>query len=74
MAAPLQADPEDRPRWVDRIENPYLHGVHAPTIHQTTAFDLEVEGELPADLYGAYVRNGPNPVSKMREPRFMMTS
>lgn len=53
--------PPDRPRWVDRIENPYLRGVHAPTVHETTASDLEVEGELPDGLEGIYVRNGPNP-------------
>jgi carotenoid cleavage dioxygenase-like enzyme len=61
MPAP-RSDPADRPVWVDRIDNPYLHGVHAPTVHETTAFELEVEGELPADLDGAYVRNGPNQV------------
>jgi len=55
-------DPEDRPRWVDDVPNPYLHGIHAPTVHETTAYALEVEGELPGDLYGAYVRNGPNQV------------
>jgi carotenoid cleavage dioxygenase len=56
------SDPGDRPAWVDAIANPYLHGIHAPTVHETTAFALEVEGELPADLHGAYVRNGPNQV------------
>ncbi len=55
-------DPPDRPAWVDRSDNPYLHGIYAPTLHETTAFDLEVEGELPEDLWGAYVRNGPNSV------------
>jgi carotenoid cleavage dioxygenase len=53
---------------VDRVDNPYLHGIHAPTIHETAAFDLEVEGELPADLCGAYVRNGPNPVFQPINP------
>src|SRR5262245_18549299 len=62
------SEPADRPAWVDRIANPYLHGVHAPTVHETTAFDLEVVGELPADLYGAYVRNGPNQVFEPRNP------
>jgi carotenoid cleavage dioxygenase len=55
-------DPADRPSWVDTIDNPYLHGIYAPVTAETTAHDLEVEGELPRDLYGAYVRNGPNPV------------
>jgi len=56
------AEPTDRPAWVDGIENPYLHGIHAPSVHETTAVELEVEGELPEDLDGAYVRNGPNQV------------
>ena len=60
-AAPIP-DPADRPAWVDRVDNPYLHGIHAPTVHETTALELEVEGELPEDLDGAYVRNGPNSV------------
>jgi len=55
-------DPADRPSWVDAVDNPYLHGIHAPTVHETTACELAVEGELPAELFGAYVRNGPNQV------------
>lgn len=46
----------DAPTWTARVGNPYLHGIHGPVVHETTAIDLEVEGELPADLYGAYVR------------------
>lgn len=52
--------PADAPAWVAGVENPYLRGFHAPIAHEMTAEDLIVEGELPADLYGAYVRNGPN--------------
>jgi carotenoid cleavage dioxygenase len=53
----------DAPAWTAEVENPYLRGIHAPTVHETTAVDLRVvEGELPRDLYGAYVRNGPNSV------------
>ena len=56
-------DPQDRPAWVDEIDNPYLHGIYTPTIHETTAHHHQVvEGEIPAGLYGAYLRNGPNPV------------
>ncbi len=57
-----EPDPDDRPRWTDRFANPYLHGIHAPSVHETTAEELEVKGELPADLFGAFVRNGPNAV------------
>ena len=41
--------------------NPYLHGPYAPTHDEVTLDDLEVTGEIPDDLNGVYVRNGPNP-------------
>jgi len=65
MSTPAEkrpVDPADRPAWVDAIDNPYLHGIHAPVSDEATAFDLPVEGELPLELFGAYVRNGPNQV------------
>ena len=56
-------DPVDRPTWVDGIENPYLHGPYTPVVSEITTVDLSVgAGEIPNDLYGAYLRNGPNPV------------
>jgi len=42
-------------------QNPYLHGAYAPIDKESEFVDLEVIGELPADLSGVYVRNGPNP-------------
>ena len=39
----------------------YLSGNYAPVEHEVTALDLAVIGELPADLSGRYLRNGPNP-------------
>lgn len=62
LAPPAPHDPPDIPAWVARVDNPYLHGIHAPTVHETTTSELPVTGELPADLCGAYVRNGPNQV------------
>ncbi|GAA3245191.1 carotenoid oxygenase family protein [Pseudonocardia petroleophila] len=41
-------------------DNPYLLGVHAPVRDEITAEDLEVIGEIPRDLNGVYLRNGPN--------------
>ncbi|MYW06592.1 carotenoid oxygenase family protein [Streptomyces sp. SID3343] len=41
-------------------ENPYLLGVHAPVVDEISADDLEVIGEIPRDLNGVYLRNGPN--------------
>lgn len=60
-------DPADRPTWVDGIDNPYLHGPYTPVTSEITAVDLQVlAGEVPKDMYGAYMRQGPNPVFKPR--------
>lgn len=40
--------------------SPYLTGDYAPVDREVTAEALTVEGELPRDLFGSYVRNGPN--------------
>ena len=40
----------------------YVSGALAPVMEEVTLDDLEVTGELPADLDGRYVRNGPNPI------------
>ena len=52
----------DAPQWIYELDNPYLHGVYAPTTDELHVEDLAVTGTLPADLEGAYFRNGPNPV------------
>ena len=59
---PVGRRPTDAPDWIDTIDNPYLHGVYAPTTREVSADALEVEGELPRDLFGGYFRNGPNSV------------
>jgi carotenoid cleavage dioxygenase len=45
--------------------NPYLEGNFAPVADEITAFGLEVIGELPTDLNGRYLRNGPNPLGEV---------
>ena len=53
--------PEGAPGWIEGIDNPYLHGLFAPTTLEVSADTLRVRaGEIPADLQGAYFRNGPN--------------
>ncbi|WP_438043433.1 carotenoid oxygenase family protein [Sorangium sp. So ce128] len=39
----------------------HLAGAFAPVHEERTDVELEVIGEIPADLRGTYVRNGPNP-------------
>ena len=36
-------------------------GNYAPVTDELTEYDLEVEGAVPAELDGWYLRNGPNP-------------
>jgi carotenoid cleavage dioxygenase len=57
---------DDAPPWIYDLDNPYLHGPYAPTVHELSKSKLPVEGELPGDLVGAYFRNGPNPVFQPR--------
>ncbi len=43
-------------------EHPYRSGPWAPNSVELNAWDLEVEGSLPDDLQGLYVRNTENPL------------
>jgi 8'-apo-carotenoid 13,14-cleaving dioxygenase len=45
--------------------NAYLSENFAPVENEITAFDLPIIGELPKDLNGRYVRNGPNPFGEI---------
>lgn len=42
-------------------DNPFLQGNYAPVHDELDVRDLAVEGEIPTDLSGVYMRNGPNP-------------
>ena len=45
-----------------RTVNPYLHGSFAPTAAEATVGEgFEVIGQVPRDLAGTFLRNGPNP-------------
>ena len=44
-------------------DNPYLAGNLAPVTEEVTAFDLPTTGQIPVDLEGRWLRNGPNPES-----------
>ena len=41
---------------------PYLAGNFAPVTEERTAFDLPVVGQIPEELEGRLLRNGPNPI------------
>jgi carotenoid cleavage dioxygenase len=51
---------EDAPPDVN-ADNPFLKGNFAPVHEEVTAEKLPIIGQLPAELSGMYVRNGPNP-------------
>jgi len=42
--------------------HPYRTGAWRPQTREWTALEMEVEGELPADLNGVYLRNTENPL------------
>jgi len=42
--------------------SPFLRGPYAPVHEEITAYDLPVTGNLPPELDGRYLRNGPNPL------------
>ncbi|WP_018996338.1 carotenoid oxygenase family protein [Hirschia maritima] len=43
-------------------DHPYLNGAWTPNFEEYDADDMEVIGEIPADIDGIYVRNTENPV------------
>jgi carotenoid cleavage dioxygenase-like enzyme len=46
-------------------ENRYLAGNMAPVEHELTSYDLTVTGQIPEELEGRWLRNGPNPVGPL---------
>lgn len=44
-----------------REHGPMLTGPFAPVLTEDVLTDLPVEGQIPKDLNGVYLRNGPNP-------------
>ncbi|WP_435277903.1 carotenoid oxygenase family protein [Rhodococcus yananensis] len=51
----------NRPPPVDTAHHPHLSGVFAPQRDEVDVRGLRVDGVLPDDLHGTYLRNGPNP-------------
>lgn len=49
-------------------ENPFLTGNYGPVPDELTVTDLEVDGRVPAELRGRYLRIGPNPYSPPQGP------
>ncbi len=41
----------------------FLSGIHTPMTQELTLEQLPVQGSIPAELDGCYLRNGPNPVT-----------
>ncbi|MEO1060895.1 MAG: carotenoid oxygenase family protein [Actinomycetota bacterium] len=56
------------PDVVAPATNRYLEANYGPVAEEVTAFDLPVIGELPPELSGRYLRNGPNPAEPPAEP------
>src|SRR3546814_396375 len=52
------------PRATSPVVSPnrWMAGLYAPLPEEVTSYELDVVGELPPELEGRYLRNGPNPV------------
>jgi carotenoid cleavage dioxygenase-like enzyme len=62
MTATVPSPPSPgAPPPVDAAHDPHLSGLFEPVIDEIDAGDLEVVGELPSEMDGMYLRNGPNP-------------
>jgi carotenoid cleavage dioxygenase-like enzyme len=61
-AVPNVDVPERRP-----ADNRYVAGNFASVEQELTAYDLSIVGQIPAELEGRWLRNGPNPVGPMDE-------
>ncbi|HEX7323595.1 MAG TPA: carotenoid oxygenase family protein [Mycobacterium sp.] len=68
LTTPVSATNGSRPLHVAGSKQPpetvfpfFRTGNYAPVPDELTAFDLPVEGAIPAELNGWYLRNGPNP-------------
>ena len=46
----------------------YLSGNYAPVREEVTAYDLPVDGQVPAELSGRLIRVGPNPIAPVEDP------
>jgi 8'-apo-carotenoid 13,14-cleaving dioxygenase len=54
--------------FIMNLPNSYIHyveGNFAPVAEEKTAFDLPIEGQIPAELNGLFLRNGANPIGKL---------
>ena len=62
---PSSHDADGRPaRPRDQTDLPWhLRGNWAPVLDERTDHDLRVDGMIPTELTGTYVRTGPNPAS-----------
>ncbi|MEH6758088.1 MAG: carotenoid oxygenase family protein [Parasphingorhabdus sp.] len=50
--------------------HPYLTGIHKPMTEELTLSQLPVDGEIPPQLDGRYLRIGPNPVTAVDEASY----
>ena len=50
--------------------NPYLQSNFGPVEMESTVSDLQVSGNIPADLMGRFLRNGPNPTGDINTGKY----
>ena len=55
--------------YLQRKKNYYLQGNYAPVKNLISETGLKVTGQIPKDLSGLFVRNGPNPMGAVNEKK-----
>src|SRR5579863_10202183 len=58
---PLKTGLKNTSENANMQNNPYLSGSYAPVKDELEVQSLKITGEIPKDLTGIYMRNGPNP-------------
>ena len=59
----------DQFRLPGMTPNPYLEENYAPVSEQLFESRLQIVGELPKELNGLYLRNGPNPMQSLNNKK-----
>src|SRR6266508_5226422 len=65
-SSPMLKVEREIPLRITPNNNLFLTGLFALVSREITVDDLTVMGEIPKDLEGVYLRNGPNPILEPR--------
>lgn len=62
QSSPIYKQHKSYKSW--KSDNSFLQGINAPVFEEVDISNLKISGDIPKELQGMYVRNGPNPMFK----------